>query len=410
MASSSTRTRNAVLIVLLFATMLFFGLINGVRGLVLPLIKEEFGAGYDAQGFMMLVTTAAGTLATLLASLTFKRFGTKASYITCLVLSIGSTLLMSVAPTFSIVVVGFVLLGGVNAFYEVGKNALSTVVFTGKIALKMTLLHCCFGVGNILGPKVAEFLILHFDLSWRNLYLALAVPAGALLALCICANFAAAPRPGSLQSAAHGLTFRQAYRMPAVWLFAITVSLSAAVEGGFGNWALLYLQDVHGLDPVTTGASYIALFYVIFSLSRLLSGFVLEKVGYVRSLVIGTVCVIAMYLTGFALGLRGIWILPFAGLFIALYVPTQLAIMMKTFGTDSTLLISAGTMVSSLISACFQWLIGMINVWVGEAWGFRSLTLFAALYLAAMFFFYREVRRHGYADRETVPSAAPPAP
>ena len=404
----STRRRNTALIVLLFGTMLFFGLINGVRGMALPLIKDEFGTGYDAQGFMMLVTTAAGTLATLLASLIYTHFGTKASYVTCLVLSIGSALLMSVAPTFSVVVVGLVCLGGVNAFYEVGKNALSTVVFTGKLALKMTLLHCCFGVGNILGPKIAEFLILHFALSWRNLYLVLAAPAGALLALCICASFAVAPRPSA--GPARRLTFRQAYRMPVVWLFAIAVSFSAVVEGGFGNWALLYLQDVHGLDPVTTGASYIALFYTVFSLSRLLSGLVLEKVGYVRSLAIGTVCVIALYATGFALGLRGIWILPFAGLFIALYVPTQLAIMMKTFGLDSTLLISAGTIVSSLLSAGFQGLIGLINAHVGEAWGFRSLTLFATLYLAALFFFHRAARRHGYVDRAAEQPATTPAP
>lgn len=407
MNQTSSNRRPVVLIVLLFATMLFFGLLNGVRGLVLPLIKDEFGTGYDAQGLMMLLTTAAGTLATLAASLIFLRFGTKASYVTCLVVSIASTLLMSVAPTFGVVTVGFVLLSSVNAFYEVGKNALSTVVFTGKIALKMTLLHCCFGVGNIIGPQLGSFLIQTFGMSWRSLYVVLAVPAALLLVTCVCASFAVAPQPGA--SGGRRLTFKQAYRMPVVWLFAIMVAFSGTVEGGFGNWSLLYLQDVYALDPVTVGASYIALFYLLFSLSRLLSGFVLERIGYVRSLTWATFFVILLYGTGFALGLKGIWLIPIAGLFIALYMPTQLAIMMKAFGTDATMLISAATIVSSLLNAAFQWLIGLINTYVGEAWGFRSLTLFAVFFLMAMVFFYREVRRHGYTDRETETPETPAA-
>ena len=73
--------------------------------------------------------------------------------------------------------------------------------------------------------------------------------------------------------------------------------------------------------------SLIHIFYTAFSLSRLLSGVLLEKVGYMRSLIIAAAVAVALFAAGFALGERGVWLLPLTGVCIALFWPTMLSVM-----------------------------------------------------------------------------------
>ncbi len=73
--------KKVILILILFGAMLVNGMLNGLRGLSLPLIKEEFGTGYDMQGLLLLITTAVGTVSTFAANLIFQRDGTRSATI-----------------------------------------------------------------------------------------------------------------------------------------------------------------------------------------------------------------------------------------------------------------------------------------------------------------------------------------
>ncbi len=156
------------------------------------------------------------------------------------------------------------------------------------------------------------------------------------------------------------------------------------VEFGAVNWGALYLQDVYQLDPRTVGASFVSAFYVMFTLSRLLSGLAIEKAGYVRSLYISAVCTIVAYLIGFALGRNGIWVLPFTGLFIAIMWPTMMAVAMKAFGPDAPVVTSAIITISGAINAVVQLIIGFTGEILGEAWGYRGCLLYAVVVLLSL--------------------------
>ena len=271
-------------------------------------------------------------------------------------------------------------------------------------------------VRAIAGPKAAGFLTTVLDFSWRQVYIATSRRRHCLRSsFCLSGSIRRgaqggreskargqagvedssraeaqglrqASAEGHLQAGAGGmgLTFFDALRSPLVWVFAVTLGFMEVVEFGAANWGALHLQDVYQLDPRTAGASLVSAFYILFTLSRLLSGLAIEKIGYIRSLCLAAICTIAVFLAGFGLARSGIWILPLTGLFIGIMWPTMMAVAMGAFGADAPIVTSAIIVVSGAINGVMQLVIGFTNEIVGEAWGYRSCLLYAVVVLLCL--------------------------
>ena len=178
-----------------------------------------------------------------------------------------------------------------------------------------------------------------------------------------------------------------------VWAFSITLGMGIVVEMSSANWGGLYFQDVHGLDPRTGGAAFLSAFFVSFTLSRLTCGFLVERIGYMRSL-IGLGCIIlAIFITGFCLGARGIYVLPALGFFIGLLWPTIMAQAVTIFGEDAPVFASAMIAIGGSINAGVQFLVGLTNRFFGPAWGYRSSVAYTVLLITVLLLLSRKLRR-----------------
>jgi fucose permease len=174
-------------------------------------------------------------------------------------------------------------------------------------------------------------------------------------------------------------TFLSAIRDKDVWHFGVTLGFMVALEVATVNWGALYLQDVYSLDPLTDGASFVSLFFVFFTISRLLSGFAIEKIGYRLSLLISAASSTAIFTLGFGLGETGIWILPATGFFLGIMWPTLIAVAMKHFGKNAPLSTGAIIAMAGAVNSFLQFIIGLTGRYAGNAWGYRSCALYAAL-------------------------------
>jgi fucose permease len=167
------------------------------------------------------------------------------------------------------------------------------------------------------------------------------------------------------------------------------------VEFSSANWGGLYFQDVYALDPRTDGAAFVSNFYILFTISRLVSGFVIEKIGYMRSLFIACFATVLIYALGFGLGARGIWVLPALGFFIAIMWPTVMAVAMGFFGKQAPVITGAIIVLSGALNSALQFVIGLTNRFAGAAWGFRSCLGYAVVLVAVLFFLNSRMRRRG---------------
>jgi fucose permease len=241
----------------------------------------------------------------------------------------------------------------------------------------------------MLGPRVAGLITNNAGLSWRYVYL-FSLPLA--LVLFVPAIFSKFPETGvpetGVGEAGHTDTagdgegrksFFDALKSPLVWLLSVTLGLAIIVEMNSANWGPMYFQDMYGLDPSTGGAAFLSAFFLVFTLSRLVCGFFVEKIGYMRTLMGVSLITLVIFCTGFFLGEKGIFVLPSLGFFIALLWPTIMAVAIQCFGKDAPVFSSAMIAIGGLINTVVQYLVGLTNKVFGSAWGYRSTVVYTVL-------------------------------
>ena len=192
MASTAPATANRhrqLLYVIVYGTMFFFGVIENIKGVSFPLIKSEFGVNYDSQGGLVSMTWFGYVLFCLVASLFLQRFGLKRSIsIGYLLICIGAIATLA-APSFWAASAALLIVNAGFGFFEVGANALATVVFTSRAALMMNLMHFFYGFGAIVGPKTAGLLTGSYHFAWRQVYIVMIVPVVLFLVFILLTRF-----------------------------------------------------------------------------------------------------------------------------------------------------------------------------------------------------------------------------
>jgi fucose permease len=391
-----TKIRKIILFILLFGIMLIFGFIENVKGVSYPLIKTEFNASWEQQGLMVSILSVSYVSFSIIAGIFLGRFGIKPSFLFGFAaLVLGLVLVFFMRNFFDIAAALFLVFAGFG-FFEVGLNALASSIFVKRAALLMNLLHSFYGIGAIIGPKAAGFIANNTGFGWRYVYL-FSVPLALLFFIpVIFASF-----PGIKTSANGSITeyrrknFFDALRTPMVWLFSVILGLAIIVEMNSSNWGPLYFQDVYGFAPRTGGAAFLSSFFIIFTISRLTCGIVVERIGYIRSLLGLPLVIFAIFICGFCLGAKGIYVLPALGFFIALLWPTIMALAVVSFGNDAPVFSSAMIAIGGTINAAVQFLIGMTNRIFGPAWGYRSSIVYAALLFGALIMLSRKLKVFG---------------
>jgi fucose permease len=392
-----TKKTYLLLIILLNGSMFLFGFLENIKGVSYPLIKTEFGVSYDEQGKMISLLSFGYTFFCVVAGFMLARFGVKKVYILgflCVLAGLSSIYFM---PGFWTAAFSLLLVFASFGLFEISVNGLAAQLFTKKAALFMSILHFFYGLGAMVSPRLAGMLTKQDAFGWRHMYL-FSIPL-ALILFIPAAIIKFPPLREASSAASHvpqqeprkPLTFTGALRDGWVWIFGLTLGFMMGIEMVTGNWGGLYFQDVYGMDPRTRGAAFVSAFFVLFTLSRLVSGFLIEKIGYMRSIIGAVICVVLIFAAGFALGGRGIYVLPALGFFIAILWPTFMAVAIGRFGSDAAVKTSAVIAIGGLTNAAMQLAIGYINRYMGAAYGYRSALVFSLALLAFLIF----IRRRG---------------
>jgi fucose permease len=382
------------LVFVIFANMTILGFINSMRGVSYPLIRNSFGASYDDMGLMNALASFSAVCFCIVSGLFMNRFGLKKTMIAAFVLLTAGALSFYFASAFWMTVVFVLILQSGVGFFEISLNGSGVRFFTAKSALMMNLLHFFYGVGAIGGPRFMGFMVNRANLGWQEVYPLALAPAFVMLAVTLAVRFpangeaggavsGAANRAASGRPAPGGPSFWSLLKDPIVWLFGVTLGFSGAIEGCCVSWSGLHLLDVYGLDPSVAGAAFVSVFYVLYTVSRFLSGFVIEKTGYMRSVIVSCFVIIVIFAVGFGLGRRGVYLLPVAGFFVAVMYPTILAISVGVFGERAQIASSVMISVAFTLGGVAQYAVGLANRFIGAAWGFRACLLYSVI-LAAL--------------------------
>jgi fucose permease len=384
------RDRSRAAVFLAYAAFVLVGLGVGVSGVLLPAQIQDYGVDRATIGISFFVFSAGFLLAGSSAGALIDRFGTRVALVTSGLVHVLAGLYLATRPPF----LGFL---AVHLLAGYGIGALESVLnayLAGRPRATTLLnrLHAFFGVGALLGPLLAAWM-LEF-VSWPAVWLVLALAGVPLVAGFLLSYPAHTPNPRQLPETGRDRLLVPALRQPAVLLGAVFLAVYVGLEIGVGNWGYSYLVDGRGQGDLLAGYT-ISGYWLGLTLGRFVISPIATRIGW-TSTRMGYAC-----LTGVLASAMLAWLVPVAtvasvgfallGFFLAPLFPTAMAVTPRL--TSSRLVPTAiGIMngVSVVGGALFPWLAGAIT----EAAGMWTLLPFAvALAVLLLVTWWRLVSR-----------------
>ena len=257
--------------------MFLFAVYLGAIGVLLPAIGQTFGLGASGQGRLFPANFAGFTLVVLVAGAASDRLPRKAVLMAGVALFALGLILFARAATFDVALAASALIGGGSGAMGVTSSALALDLYPHRRGNLLAAIQVAFGLGAALGPGVAAVL-LHQQVSWRVLYVALAlVNIGLLFALQFQkvtgrakpAN--ARPTPSLLQLLA---------RRP-VQLLCLFQILYGGAEVGYYSWMPTYFEKRLPGGALIAGAT-VTVFWIAMTIGRSLTGKYMGRQPFMR--------------------------------------------------------------------------------------------------------------------------------
>lgn len=375
------------------ATLYLSGMLQGLTLVSFPassaVLKSMHGFSDADYGAIFLPQVACAVLGALAGGSLSARWSLERLLWIALLFNAFSQLLLAgtaslpAAGAFSLVLVATGCLGFGFGLSGAPLNALPSLFFPQRRDTALVALHTLLGLGLALGPLLANLFVMAdrwigFPLLLAALSLTLTL-AGLLLRFppAAHANDTAAVRDSV---DARGAAQRHPLHAGDFWRYALIVVLYAFAEGTFGNWAVLYLQDVKQL-PVPVAAAALSVFWAAIVAGRLLVSLLVLHIRPERIWITLPIMMVAAFI---ALPYAdtaplGIALFALAGLSCSAFFPLCIGLATQRFDRHVP-------WVSSMLIAALMVGVGLGSYLVGllrEALAFERLYQFSTFYPVA---------------------------
>lgn len=270
------------LLALIYLAFISLGLPDSLLGAGWPVMHTELGVSVSFMGIISMVISGGTIVSSLLSDKLTHKFGTRAVTVTSVLLTVAALFGFSFSGSFSMLIIFAVPYGlGAGAI----DAALNNYVALHYKAKHMSWLHCFWGVGAIISPFIMSFALK--NLNWNSGYrivgfIQLAI---ALLLLVTLPVWKINKTESTADTKRVGLT--AALKIKGVPFLLIGFFAYCAAEATAMYWASTYFTEVKGISG-DHAASFAALFYIGITLGRFASGFITERLGDRRMILLGT--------------------------------------------------------------------------------------------------------------------------
>ncbi len=357
-----------------FFSFFVFGFIDNLKGPTLPSVLREMEFGYGQGGSILFGAYLGFVIATLLTGPLSDWMGNRTVLVLASLLILSGIVGFSTMQSFALLFAAMLVIGLGMGAIEVGGNALIVDVHRQEQGRYLNLLATFHGVGSLLVPLYAAWL-LNQGISWRQVFQFTLPLVGALFLL-----FLLIPSPPvTRQSGAGGGFDWEALRTrgfsgPMIG-FYIAISLYVSTELGIGAWLVEFLIQAKGFE-LTMASFFLSGFFGMLMIGRIVGSFVVERIGYLRSILLAAIGGLACLLLGVFGPPALAFFVPLTGLFLSIIFPTITAAVSalhtQNTGTMLGLLFAAG----GVGGALGPWAIGVAGDLTGIRLGFGLTTLF----------------------------------
>ena len=383
------RPRNARIITVgCFFAFCLFGFVDNLKGATLPAILGDLKINYSQGGILLLCGYLGFFVATILAGMLSHISGKKAVLIIA-----GAALSIGIAGylfshSFLLLACSMVLAGVFMGSAEVGCNDIIIDVHRvdkGRYLNQLSVFH---GLGSMLAPFYAGR-VMAGGFSWRLTYGTVLPFAVILLCAFLVIRY---PRtmaaPATAIKKPIGLRFTRDIVFISIMLF-----FYVAAELSIGSWMVEFLVKAQGFSP-SLGSILLTMFFGLMTAGRFAGSYIVDRVGYVRVLVIAMLLSTACIAAGI-FGSQGFtWLLPVSGFFLSIVFPTSTAIIGSRQKENVGAALGLSFSIAGLGGMFGPWAVGVAGDLGGIQAGMSVIILYCFAALASLLLL-RGMRRSG---------------
>ncbi len=372
-----------------FFAFFIFGYVDNLKGPVLPVLLDDLSFSYTSGGTLLLGSYFGFLVATLATGILADQVGNKVILLAAGLLLTAGLALFSVGATFWWLLGGMTLAGlGLGAI-EVGGNALIVEVHDTRRGRFLNLLGVFHGIGSFCAPLMAAQLLIN-DFSWRQVYQVTLVLTVSLALFFALVRYPPRVR-GSETRVDFGALRAVGFTRPML-LYYLLITTYVAAELGVASWLVVFLQQEKGMS-LARSSLYLSLFFVFLMLGRLLGSFVVDRIGYLRIMLLAMLGGIGSLAAGI-FGPPGLAVLiPFTGFFFSIVFPTATAEVSGQHSQNQGAILGLLFAFGGLGGALGPWVMGITIDAAGIAAGFTLPIIYCCIALGALLALLRLQRR-----------------
>ena len=373
-----------------FLAFFVFGFTDNLKGPTLPPMLAELNFTYGTGGNIFFGEYLGFLIATLITGFLADRFGLKSVVILAgLFLGIGiggySIFQTAILLSASLFVIGL----GLGAI-ELGANAIIISLYRERKGLYLNLMAVMHGLGSLVAPLFAG-LLLGMSISWRVVYRWDLLLIASFVIIFIFLRFPKAEETTQLD-------FRHipqiAFKGQLPWFYA-AITFYVAAEIGMGSWLVTFLQDVRGAS-VASSTQALALFFGMIMIGRLIGGFFVHHIGYLRSILFMTIGGIICLIAGLYGPKEVSLFLPLTGFFLSITFPTITAAVSDTHTVNANTILGVLFTFAGLGGIIGPWFIGWGSDLFGLQKGFSIVIVFMAILLISVALLVKRISNGRY--------------
>lgn len=278
---------STIILILIYLAFISLGLPDGLLGASWPSMYPELGISISFAGYLSMIIAGGTIISSLFSSKLIQKIGTGPVVVISIVLTCLGLFGFYMGQEYYVLCLFAIPYGlGAGAI----DSALNNYVATHYKARHMSWLHCFWGVGALTGPYIVGAYLLN-GASWRYGYFTVATIQSVLALILLCTlplwkkNEKEAPKQEE-EKPVSKITFRQALSLKGAPFICLAFFAYCALETTCGLWTASYLTLNRSISA-DTAALWASLFYIGITSGRFICGFVTEKLGDKKLIIIG---------------------------------------------------------------------------------------------------------------------------
>ncbi len=271
----------ALLIAIIYMAFISLGLPDSLLGCAWPVMQIQLDVPISYAGFVTITITAGTILSSILSNFLTKKFGAGLVTAVSVVMTAVALLGFSLSDEFWQLIVWAIPYGLGAGAVDAALNNYVALHFSSK---HMNWLHACWGVGALVSPFIMGE-CLKTNYGWNGGYrtisfVQIAIAALLFLSLPLWKKTTAEEKRSNVRTV-------DALKVKGIFAVLIMFLCYCALEQTAMLWASSYLVNYRNVDE-TTAATFGSLFFIGITAGRFVCGFISNKLGDNKLIVIGS--------------------------------------------------------------------------------------------------------------------------